>query len=116
MDGTQATQAIILFVRSVSAYALPFATAMASIGVLSMAIIQAAKDMLPLRSGFQRRFLARWLRRKAAEAASGSGAPPDPAAAERDLVKLATAGDAKAFYDLPIEQLCGQMNVAMQIV
>ncbi|MGC2467576.1 MAG: hypothetical protein WA517_20450 [Candidatus Acidiferrum sp.] len=33
----------------------------------------------------------------------------------RDLVKLATAGDANALFNLPIEQLCGQMNAAVQL-
>jgi hypothetical protein len=36
--------------------------------------------------------------------------------AEADLLRLATAGDNRAFYDLPIEQLCGQMNAASQVV
>jgi hypothetical protein len=36
--------------------------------------------------------------------------------AEADLLRLATAGDRAAFYDLPIEQLCGQMNAAAQVV
>jgi len=36
--------------------------------------------------------------------------------AEADLLRLATAGNRIAFYDLPIEKLCGQMNAASQIV
>ena len=32
-----------------------------------------------------------------------------------DLAKLATAGDEKALYNLPIEQLCGQVNAALQL-
>jgi hypothetical protein len=36
--------------------------------------------------------------------------------AEADLLRLATAGSRRAFYDLPIEQLCGQMNTASQVV
>ena len=36
--------------------------------------------------------------------------------AEADLLRLATAGNRMAFYDLPIEQLCGQMNTASQAV
>jgi hypothetical protein len=40
----------------------------------------------------------------------------DAVEAEADLLRLATAGDRMAFYDLPIEQLCGQMNTASQAV
>jgi hypothetical protein len=36
--------------------------------------------------------------------------------AEADLLRLAAAGNRMAFYDLPIEQLCGQMNTASQAV
>lgn len=36
-------------------------------------------------------------------------------AALEDLVNLATAGDEKAFFELPIEQLCGQTNAALQL-
>ncbi|HEY6300500.1 MAG TPA: hypothetical protein VIW95_12750 [Candidatus Binatus sp.] len=36
--------------------------------------------------------------------------------AEADLLRLATAGNRPAFYDLPIEQLCGQMNAASQVL
>jgi hypothetical protein len=32
----------------------------------------------------------------------------------QDLAELATAGSKKALFELPIEQLCGQMGVAMQ--
>lgn len=38
----------------------------------------------------------------------------DAEKAEEDLIRLATANDARAFYDLPIEQLAGQMNAAVQ--
>ncbi len=38
----------------------------------------------------------------------------DAVEAEADLLRLATAGNRMAFYDLPIEQLCGQMNTAAQ--
>lgn len=98
-------QIISDFIKSVADNAMPFATAMAAIGVLSMAIIQTLKDMLPLRNIFQRRYLIKWLRQKANEAKAIEGSTPEAATAESDLIRLATAGDRKAFYDLPIEQL-----------
>jgi hypothetical protein len=80
-----------------------------AVGVLVMAIIQTLKDLLPIRRIFQRRFLRTWL------ATQARGAPVSPLAAEADLVRLATAGDSNSFFDLPIEQLCGQMNAGMQL-
>ncbi len=38
------------------------------------------------------------------------------AQAKTDLVHLTTAGDADSFYALPIEQLCGQINAATQVI
>lgn len=109
-------QIISDFIKSVADNAMPFATAMAAIGVLSMAIIQTLKDMLPLRNIFQRYYLVKWLEQKAKDAKTIEGSKPEPTDAESDLIRLATAGDRKAFYDLPIEQLCGQINAALQVV
>lgn len=114
-----------------------FLTAVAAVGVLSMAIIQTIKDMLPVRNWFQQYFVRRWLRNKAELASMKwqlwikergqnwffeEGIKDDPPSsapstqqAEQDLIKLATDGDREALYALPIEQLCGQLNAAMQV-
>jgi hypothetical protein len=109
-----------------------YVTAMAGVGTLSMALIQAVKDMFPVRRLYQRWWMKRHLRRLAAvcvrnglvvpsaldESAEGARTPSqavDPEIAERQLVDLATAGQAAALYDLQIEQLCGQITAASQI-
>lgn len=107
--------AIIKFVDAFSTNIAAFVSAMAAVGVLSMAIVQTLKDMLPLRNAYQRAFLRRWLGAKRSAARSEHAMSVDVDAAERDLVRLATAGDAKAFYDIPIEQMCGQMGAALQV-
>lgn len=110
------------FIKVVYDNALPFATAMAAIGVLSMAVIQTAKDMFPIRNYFHRHYLKTWLRKKAwsrkimAEEFEKKEQQVNIEIAEADLIRLATAGDAEAFYDLPIEQLCAQVNAATQVV
>ena len=112
------------FLDRVYQHAFPAATAMAAVGVLSMALIQAVKDSSPIRSAFQRRFLREWLRRRNVRELSSrgitglrqpafEGALPD---VERDLIRLSTGGDDAAFYDLPVEQMCGQISAASQIV
>ncbi|MFZ0334785.1 MAG: hypothetical protein WAN10_10100 [Candidatus Acidiferrales bacterium] len=84
------------------------------IGALSMALVQTAKNMLPLRRWFQRFHVENWLaqRARATSAAPAVNLPQ----AKTDLVHLATAGDDRAFYSLPIEQLCGQINAATQVI
>ena len=125
------TEALLGFVNRIAKYALPIATAMAAVGVLSMAVIQAIKDTSPVRHAFQKRFLRRWLLRRTENKFGSKGIhglrdplrrlPPGApglaqvSTAEEDLVRLATGGDDMAFYDLAIEQLCGQMNAAAQL-
>jgi len=92
-----------------------FALLVIGTGLMSMALIQTCKDMFPLRRYYQRSRLRHWLAGLAKEARDLGQAwplktpPPVP-----DPVRAA-AGDENAFYDLPIEQLCGQMNAAVQL-
>lgn len=140
-DQAAAIQKLLDFV---SQHYYQFLIAIASVGVLSMAIIQTIKDMLPVRNWFQQFFVRRWLQQKANDAYNQSSAwmkgagsqwfgaeakltdpaadstkfekGPDWTVAEGDLFKLATDNDSDALYDLPIEQLCGQINAAAQVV
>ena len=108
-------QAIQDAVKAVYDWAFPFATALAAVGVISMAFIQTVKDMLPVRRWFQAWWVREWLQEQARQARL-QGFEADPAEAEKGLIRLATSGDRAALYDLPIEQVSGQMNAAAQIV
>jgi hypothetical protein len=114
----------------------------AGLGTLTMAILQAVKDMTPARSWFQRWCMRTWMLQQARFAiyksvsnqpevdndettgprAKNDETKQDLAAqsladtAKRQLLLLATNGDASAFFDLEIEKLCGQWNTALQIV
>lgn len=122
-DGTQNkwvaasfADAAQLVVDLIYARAFPIATALAAVGIVTMALIQTAKDAAPLRRWFQRRWVRRWLAFQWRKAAGPQATPEGPHTAGDDLVRLATGGDAEALFDLPIEQLCAQMNAASLIV
>lgn len=85
------------------------------IAALSMALIQTAKNMLPLRQWFQRHSVSGWLATRSRTARSASPLI-NLEQAKSDLVHLTTAGDSVALYSLPIEQLCGQINAASQVI
>ena len=112
------TQGLQLLTHWILVIILP----LAGIGALSMALLQTAKNMLPLRLWFQRRHVENWLAKRApshtaaAVANTPLSAPASIPQAQADLVHLATAGDADALYSLPIEQLCGQINAATQVL
>jgi hypothetical protein len=101
-----------------------YLAAMAAIGVAAMALIQAAKDVLPLRTWFQRWRLEKWMAEGAREAEAhfaatlpdANGAGINARRAWKDLIALSVDGDEKALLSLSIEQLCGQMSAAFQMV
>jgi hypothetical protein len=95
--------------------AYPFLTATITVGLLSMALIQVFKDLLPVRRWFQGYWVRQWLEQRRT-LMGGRFEPCQVKKVEIDLVQLATDGDSKSFYDLPIEQLCGQLNAAAQAV
>lgn len=114
------TQGLQLLTHWILVIVLP----LAGIGALSMALLQTAKNLLPLRLWFQRCHVQNWLAHRATQAAAAAKAagasfaapPASVPQAQTDLVHLATAGDAGALYSLPIEQLCGQINAATQVL
>jgi hypothetical protein len=112
-----------------------FLTQLTAVGVLSMATIQGIRSVLPIRGVFHRASLERWIdesikRRSTAkpedkgsaqtkedeksneESAkkSPSDSTPNQQLMKR-IVELSTVstGDGYAFFDLPLEQLCGQI-------
>ena len=128
-------------IQQIARWLWPIAISMAAVGTLTMALLQTAKDIFGWRRKFQEKFVRTWLAEKAARFKSRArefkpaqhyvkkGFTPTPeqsrsleedgfgvdaGKAEEDLIQLATANDRQAFYDLPIEQLAGQMNAAVQ--
>jgi hypothetical protein len=99
----QITKGLTTITNWVKVWAVP----LAAIGTVSMALLQIAKNILPLRSAFQRKALREWLRTRGEDAAGD---------AEKDLIELTTAGDAEAFYNSSIEDLCGQMKGAVPVI
>ena len=97
----------------------PFAALMAGMGVISMGILQLVKMLVPLRRWFQEACVRQWLKKSAdsaSEACLKANGKVDSRLAEVQLIQYTTGGDSAAFYDLPAEQLCGQMNPASQLV
>lgn len=114
---TDIPAAIVQMVDVIYAKAFGFATALAAVGVISMAFLQTVKDMLPVRRWFQAAWVRGWLRDQATQAPPITTAIAVNAdAAEADLFRLATSGDRSALYDLAIEQVTGKMNAAAQMV
>src|SRR6478735_5810320 len=91
----------------------PLTSATLAIAAIATAIVELFKDLLPIRRGFRRRFLASWFsKRLSARKAIGQQQLLE---AETELIRLGTGGDRIAFYDLEPAQLCGQINSAAQM-
>ena len=113
--------------RDTAGVLIPLAVALASVGFAAMALIQLAKDLLPIRRWYQYYELWEgWFRprlkpaaaeaaaaAKAAEAAEAAEAAKDPW--ER-LLDLAGGGYDEALFALPAEELSGRLFSALDIV
>src|SRR5258708_1270032 len=113
---TNIPAAIVQMIDTIYARAFGFATALAAVGVISMAFLQTIKDVLPVRRWFQAWWVGGWLTEQAAGTPALATGAVNVAAAQTDLVRLATSGDRAALYDLAIEQVTAQMNAAAQMV
>jgi|SRR5947209_7018162 len=91
-----------------SSFAKYFAV-LVSLSASTMALIEAAKNLLPLRRWFQRYRLLRWLKRHK------QGKMP-VCQAEKVLIRLAADEDLKAFYNSEIDDLYKEMSAAIQIL
>ena len=100
---------ILSGLNEITGWVKTWAVPLAAIGAVSMALLQIAKNILPLRSWFQRRHLCQWL-------AVRNRAKADATVAIKDLIVLAAAGDEGSFYDSPIEQLSAQIKGAVPVI
>jgi len=111
--GSEAAGAIEMALQAIDRYGFALLVALSGVGIVTMALLQLVKDLLPSRRAFQRRWFEGWFMASAGRAMVGPSRAED---ALRSLIDLATAGDAKALYDLPVEQFAGQINAAVQSV
>ena len=109
-------QEVSTFFSDVAKNFTAYVLALSVIGGVSMALLQTLKDLLPVRQWFQRYYLRKWMQEGATEAQNNLGITAPINDTEKDLLTLAVDGDEKAFYDLQIEQLCGQYTAAIQVV
>jgi hypothetical protein len=121
--------------RNLSGNLIAYVEAICVVGFLVMAILQSAKDLTPARAWFNRSWLRAWLFEKAGvvndekpesspgiqnvmskvpKADRSAALKPFVDAAEESILRTATAGDARAFYQMQLEQLCGQLNAVAQ--
>ncbi len=96
------------FVTGLAATWYMYLGGIAALSTFSMAILQTAKDLLPIRRFFHRTHLRKWFTHRCDD-------PKRCAKAESDLIALATDGDGDALFDLATKQLCGQMSAAAQV-
>lgn len=122
------SSSIQAFVEQLGGGILPFALATSAVGVATMALIQMAREIFPIRRKFHEVQVRKWLDKSAAHvqepdvlntwrtALEDPGlAPPDSAKAFEQLVNLTTAGNANALLSLEIEQLAGQLGAASRV-
>jgi hypothetical protein len=128
METQEILNSINNIVNDIRNYLLPITLTATAVGTLSMALIQTLKDMLSLRMHYQKYWLRKWIKQQLNELkVSGylkrsielskladQNTYDVTRKIETHLLKLAMNGSSTGFYGLPIEQLCGQINGAVQ--
>jgi hypothetical protein len=82
----------------------PIAVALATVGVLTKAMIDFAKDVIPGRLWWQQRWIGTWIERKGGSRQT-----------VKALEQLAAAGDGRALYAQTSEKMVGLINAALQM-
>jgi len=109
MRPSGATTALRSLYGKITSSFLAYLVALASLGVLSMSIVQAIKNLLPVRQAFQRYRLRGWLKAHTKEALSNLGRAIPLEKVEKELVNIGAAGSSGAFYDAEIDDFIKQL-------
>src|ERR1035437_797320 len=134
---TEISAGLNVITKAVLRWAIP----LAAIGSVSMAFIQAAKNITPMRNWFQQVRLRKWLlesirgdyrvnkyarisewlkmgfrKRSEDEEKQREIDRELLRKVEQDLICLATSCDKDAFYDLPIDDLCAQIRKIVSVI
>jgi hypothetical protein len=128
---------IIPGLKTIVGFIAQWAVPLAAIGSVSMALIQAAKNETPIRNWFQQFKLRQWLRagllkdytdgkfkrfsnrlqrRFGGNHEVRETQEKELRSVEKELILLATSGDTDAFYDLQIEDMCGQIRKVVSVI
>jgi hypothetical protein len=111
LPGQEITAGLTIARQWILGWAIP----LAGIGAVSMALLQTAKNVFPLRRWFQQHFIEKWLDRLI-QSVPQRLKPFCPGDAEKDLIQLAGGGDRAAFYDMDIDQLCAQITAVSGVI
>lgn len=92
---------------------------LAAVGTIAMALLQVVKEITPVRRAFNQRWFEQWIDRHSAPVAFkdlvAAKRASSAADAKAQIVELATGGLSRALYDLPVEEMVVQMNLAAQV-
>src|ERR1700723_1038423 len=102
LDGAATTNdQLVAGLNNITTWVKTWGIPLAAIGTISMALLETAKNIFPLRRRFQESRFCAFLQMKNCNTF---------AKAEQDLVDLVAAGDRFAFYNSEIEQTCNQIK------
>lgn len=97
--------------------------AIAAVGFLAMCLIQAIRFLIPVRSWFHQNKLRLWLS-SSTETDQEPGHSPGQelgATSSKDadfeqILNLTNTKDPTAFFEMPIEQVCGQLSAVAELI
>lgn len=108
LNGTEATNdQLVAGLTNITGWVKTWGIPLAAIGTISMALLETAKNIFPVRRRFQEARFCAFLKVKNCQTFEK---------AEQDLVDLVAAGDRFAFYNSDIDQMCSQVKNGLTAV
>ena len=97
---------------------LPLLGGLAAVGVIAMALVELLKAVFFLRFVYHNLRFRYWLNNQCKKFATKFPDDPAPDAdtALKQLVELATGGDAMSLFNLKADRFAGQLNAAVQVM
>jgi hypothetical protein len=103
-------------VDTISKNLLAYLIALAGLGVLSMSIVQAIKNLLPILWFYQWRRTRWWLRHRAREAKQNLETDVNVDAVEKEFIIIGAGGDKLAFYSSDTDDFPKQLTIIGRLV
>jgi hypothetical protein len=105
---------LVQFLNNLYDHIGAYLTGLASLSVVTMSLIQAAKTLLPIRAGFNEGAMTAWLGKKVpADAPKRAETIAD---AQSELLRLSANGDREAFYNSDVSDFVTLLNATIQLL
>ena len=108
--------ALNVFFEQLNTSFATYLAALAALGVLTMSILQAIKNLFYVRRLFQQKRMLWWLKTHAKEVQNNFDIVLCPCELEKEIVRIAADGNRRAFYDAELDDFIKELTAAALLI